>query len=193
VGLEHLAVGFPPQQSQCHDTPEATSPQLLAAQMTDNQRRTSAVPSPKIPPAPPLPLPKQKARSYFERFVAQPLTTAYASRPSVQARNGGLPNPLVPKLPGYVSSFFPSTYLHGTDCEVLQAYLSESFLEKDSRLRIRQQAAYSHWLLLFRHRFDACPSLLPRPLTSCLAPSLPLISCQIPQIVTERFLPNPSF
>jgi hypothetical protein len=73
--------------------------------MTDN-RRASAVPSPQIPPAPPLPLPKQKSRSYFERFVAQPLTTAYASRPSVQAhREGGLPNPLVPKLAGYVASF----------------------------------------------------------------------------------------
>jgi hypothetical protein len=85
----------------CHAIPAATQPRLLAAQMTDTQRRTSAAPSPKIPPAPPLPLPKQKSRSYFERFVAQPLT-AYGSRPSVQVR--GLPNPLVPKLPGYVST-----------------------------------------------------------------------------------------
>lgn len=72
--------------------------------MTEN-RRTSAVSSPKIPPAPPLPLPKQKSRSYFERFVAQPLTTAYGSRPpSVHAHgpDGGPPNPLVPKLAGYV-------------------------------------------------------------------------------------------
>ncbi|KAF1936951.1 hypothetical protein EJ02DRAFT_357906 [Clathrospora elynae] len=75
--------------------------------MTEN-RRTSAVPPPAsphaaIPPAPPPPPPKQRARSYFERFVAQPLTTAYGSRPpSVQAHrpDGGLPNPLVPKLPG---------------------------------------------------------------------------------------------
>ncbi|KAI0622120.1 hypothetical protein TUN199_05868, partial [Pyrenophora tritici-repentis] len=72
--------------------------------MTENNRRTSAVASPKIPPPPPLPLPKQKSRSYFERFVAQPLTTAYGSRPpSVQQGHGpegGLPNPLVPKLTG---------------------------------------------------------------------------------------------
>ncbi|KAI4952433.1 hypothetical protein J4E91_002903 [Alternaria rosae] len=70
--------------------------------MTEN-RRTSAVSSPKIPPAPPLPLPKQKSRSYFERFVAQPLTTAYGSRPpSVHQHGyeGGPPNPLVPKLAG---------------------------------------------------------------------------------------------
>lgn len=73
--------------------------------MTD--RRASAAPAPQlIPPAPPPPPPKPtKQRSYFERFVAQPLTTAYASRPSsVQATrpDGGPPNPLVPKLPGYV-------------------------------------------------------------------------------------------
>ncbi|KAF1833834.1 hypothetical protein BDW02DRAFT_589335 [Decorospora gaudefroyi] len=59
---------------------------------------------PKIPPAPPLPAPKQKSRSYFERFVAQPLTTAYGSSrpPSVQTHgpDGGLPNPLVPRLAG---------------------------------------------------------------------------------------------
>ncbi|ENI00693.1 hypothetical protein COCC4DRAFT_205257 [Bipolaris maydis ATCC 48331] len=56
--------------------------------------------SPKIPPAPPLPLPK-RPRSYFERFVAQPLTTAYSSRPpSVQPDGARLPNPLVPKVPG---------------------------------------------------------------------------------------------
>ena len=138
MGSKHLAVCFPPQQSQCHDTPEATLPRLLAAQMADNQRLTSAVP-PKIPPAPPLPLPKQKARSYFERFVAQPLTTAYASRPSVQARNGGLPNPLVPKLPGYVSLLF---HLHiytepAARC-FRPTYLKVFFLflEKGSRLRI---------------------------------------------------------
>lgn len=71
------------------------------------ERRTSAAPAP-IPPAPPPPPPKQtnKQRSYFERFVAQPLTTAYASRPSsgVQATrpDGGPPNPLIPKLTGYV-------------------------------------------------------------------------------------------
>jgi hypothetical protein len=58
-----------------------------------------------IPPAPPPPPPK-KQRSYFERFVAQPLTTAYGSRPpSVQtSRPDG--NPLVPKLPGYVRLLF---------------------------------------------------------------------------------------
>ncbi|KAG9194379.1 hypothetical protein G6011_04414 [Alternaria panax] len=75
--------------------------------MTDN-RRTPAVASPKIPPAPPLPLPKQKSRSYFERFVAQPLTTAYGSRPpSVHAHGpeGGPPNPLVPKLAGIRTAY----------------------------------------------------------------------------------------
>ncbi|KAH7406501.1 hypothetical protein DE146DRAFT_647671 [Phaeosphaeria sp. MPI-PUGE-AT-0046c] len=78
--------------------------------MTD--RRTSAAPAPApIPPAPPPPPPKhpqQKQRSYFERFVAQPLTTAYASRPSsVQTTrpDGGPPNPLVPKLPGVRTSY----------------------------------------------------------------------------------------
>jgi hypothetical protein len=91
--------------SPCHDCPP------LAAQMTD--RRSSAAPAPKIPPAPPPPPPKQRHRSYFERFVAQPLTTAYGSgsRPSsVQANRpaGGPPNPLVPRLPGYVGiSFIP--------------------------------------------------------------------------------------
>jgi hypothetical protein len=67
-----------------------------------------------IPPAPPIPPPKQKSRSYFERFVAQPLTTAYASRPpSAQPHgpNGGPPNVLVPKLPGYVCTcIHHSTY-----------------------------------------------------------------------------------
>jgi hypothetical protein len=74
-----------------------------ARQMTD--RRLSAGPSPRIPPAPPPPPPKQKPRSYFERFVAQPLTT-YASRPSSVQTNrpdGGPPNPLVPRLPGCVA------------------------------------------------------------------------------------------
>ncbi|KAJ4363998.1 SEA (Seh1-associated) complex subunit [Neocucurbitaria cava] len=67
-------------------------------------RRTSAVAAPppsSIPPAPPLP--KQKSRSYFERFVAQPLTTAYGAGsrpPSVQTSRAGAPNVLVPKLPG---------------------------------------------------------------------------------------------
>ncbi|USP76340.1 hypothetical protein yc1106_03614 [Curvularia clavata] len=71
------------------------------AQMAAEHRRASAVSSPKIPPAPPpLPLPK-KSRSYFERFVAQPLTTAYSSRPpTVQPDRARLPNPLVPKVPG---------------------------------------------------------------------------------------------
>ncbi|KAH7066160.1 hypothetical protein BKA63DRAFT_156331 [Paraphoma chrysanthemicola] len=58
---------------------------------------------PRIPPPPPPPPPPKKQRSYFERFVAQPLTTAYGSRPpSVQTSrpDGGPPNPLVPKLPG---------------------------------------------------------------------------------------------
>ncbi|KAF2124447.1 hypothetical protein P153DRAFT_379540 [Dothidotthia symphoricarpi CBS 119687] len=71
--------------------------------MTDPRRASAAAaaPSPSIPPAPPLP-PKAR-RSYFERFVAQPLTTAYAARPpSLQTSrpDGGPPNPLVPKLPG---------------------------------------------------------------------------------------------
>ncbi|KAJ4984723.1 WD domain-containing protein [Stagonosporopsis vannaccii] len=71
--------------------------------MTDH-RRISATASPAIPPAPPPPPPKIKSRSYFERFVAQPLqSAAYASRPpSVQAHrpDGGPLNPLVPKLLG---------------------------------------------------------------------------------------------
>ncbi|KAL5117169.1 SEA (Seh1-associated) complex subunit [Pleosporales sp. CAS-2024a] len=60
--------------------------------------------APSIPPAPPPPPPRQRQRSYFERFVAQPLTTAYAARPpSVQTTrsDGGPPNPLVPRLPGH--------------------------------------------------------------------------------------------
>ncbi|KAH6639665.1 hypothetical protein C7974DRAFT_449799 [Boeremia exigua] len=71
--------------------------------MTDHRRvpATAAIPP---PPPPPPPLPKIKTRSYFERFVAQPLqSAAYASRPpSVQAhRADGAPlNPLVPKLLG---------------------------------------------------------------------------------------------
>ncbi|KAI8932476.1 hypothetical protein NX059_010660 [Plenodomus lindquistii] len=67
--------------------------------MTD--RRTSSAVGAIPPPAPPLPPPKQKQRSYFERFVAQPLT-AYGSRPTTiqTSRADGLPNPLVPKLPG---------------------------------------------------------------------------------------------
>ena len=41
---------------------------------------------------------------YFERFVAQPLITAYSSRPPSAPPDGArLPNPLVPKVPGYVS------------------------------------------------------------------------------------------
>ncbi|KAL6704431.1 SEA (Seh1-associated) complex subunit [Coniothyrium glycines] len=68
-----------------------------------------APPPAPIPPAPPPPPLKQKSRSYFERFVAQPLTTAYASRPpSVQAHHrpdGGPPNVLVPKLPGLRSGY----------------------------------------------------------------------------------------
>jgi hypothetical protein len=67
--------------------------------MTD--RRVPAAVASSIPPAPPPP-PLKAHRSYFERFVAQPLTTAYASRPSAQSArpDGGAPNPLVPKLPG---------------------------------------------------------------------------------------------
>lgn len=63
---------------------------------------------PSIPPPPPPPPPKIKSRSYFERFVAQPLqSAAYASRPpSVQAHRANADvaplNPLVPKLLGYV-------------------------------------------------------------------------------------------
>ncbi|KAF2848505.1 hypothetical protein T440DRAFT_470117 [Plenodomus tracheiphilus IPT5] len=68
-----------------------------------DRRTSSAVAAAAIPPPPPPPLPppRQKPRSYFERFVAQPLT-AYGSRPpSVQtSRADGLPNPLVPKPPG---------------------------------------------------------------------------------------------
>lgn len=71
---------------------------------------------PSIPPPPPPPPPKIKSRSYFERFVAQPLqSAAYASRPpSVQAHRANADvaplNPLVPKLLGYV--YFHSSYLH---------------------------------------------------------------------------------
>ncbi|KAF2875950.1 hypothetical protein BDV95DRAFT_603340 [Massariosphaeria phaeospora] len=64
--------------------------------------------APRIPPPPPLPhfalhdqrKPVSKA-SYFSRFVTQPLTTAYGSRPPSAQTNrldGGRPNPLVPKL-----------------------------------------------------------------------------------------------
>lgn len=94
---------LPPSHRNTTTTRLSHHAPLLASQMTD--RRASAAPSPKIPPAPPPPPPKHKQRSYFERFVAQPLTTAYASRPpSVQTNrpDGGPPNPLVPKLPGYV-------------------------------------------------------------------------------------------
>ncbi|KAF2822492.1 hypothetical protein CC86DRAFT_385444 [Ophiobolus disseminans] len=89
----------------------------LAAQMTD-RRTSAAAPSPKIPPAPPPPPPKQRQRSYFERFVAQPLTTAYGSRPpSVQTNRpeGGPPNPLVPKLPGYVGILFRPVSLQSAE------------------------------------------------------------------------------
>jgi hypothetical protein len=84
--------------------------------MTD--RRSSAAPAPKIPPAPPPPPPRQRHRSYFERFVAQPLTT-YANRPSsVQANrpDGGPPNPLVPRLPGYVCVSFRPAALDTMPC-----------------------------------------------------------------------------
>lgn len=68
--------------------------------MADLPRRTSAqVAAPSSIPPPP-PLPPSKA-SYFSRFVTQPLTTAYGSRPSsaqTNRPNGGRPNPLVPKL-----------------------------------------------------------------------------------------------
>ncbi|CAO2649775.1 Nn.00g010670.m01.CDS01 [Neocucurbitaria sp. VM-36] len=94
------AAAAPPPPASPSPSPPPPPP---GAQMTD--RRTSAVvaPSPTIPPAPPPPPPKQKSRSYFERFVAQPLTTAYGSRPpSVQTSRAesGPPNVLVPKLPG---------------------------------------------------------------------------------------------
>ncbi|KAH3912109.1 hypothetical protein HBH56_121750 [Parastagonospora nodorum] len=72
-----------------NDSPLHTAP-LVAQYNTSLKRR-------RIGPA------SAKQRSYFERFVAQPLTTAYASRPpSVQTNrpDGGPPNPLVPKLPG---------------------------------------------------------------------------------------------
>ncbi|KAF1916537.1 hypothetical protein BDU57DRAFT_538832 [Ampelomyces quisqualis] len=71
--------------------------------MADRRAPAAAAASPTIPPAPPPPPPRPKPRSYFERFVAQPLTTAYAARPpSTHAHgpDGGPPNPLVPKLPG---------------------------------------------------------------------------------------------
>jgi hypothetical protein len=110
------AVQRPSHRNSSRNCPRLASPlahhsnrhvrRLAAHQMTD--RRTSAGPAPKIPPAPPPPPPKQKQRSYFERFVAQPLTT-YASRPpSVQANrpDGGPPNPLVPRLPGCVPVSF---------------------------------------------------------------------------------------
>ncbi|KAF2469168.1 uncharacterized protein BDR25DRAFT_343939 [Lindgomyces ingoldianus] len=67
-------------------------------------RRISSVAAPSpIPPPPPLPPSKDKATSYFSRFVTQPLTTAYGSRPPSAQTNrpdGGRPNPLVPRLPG---------------------------------------------------------------------------------------------
>ncbi|KAF1846158.1 uncharacterized protein K460DRAFT_286771 [Cucurbitaria berberidis CBS 394.84] len=73
--------------------------------MTDRRTSAAAAPvaSPNIPPAPPPPPPKPKSRSYFERFVAQPLTTAYGSRPpsaQTSRAEGGPPNVLVPRLPG---------------------------------------------------------------------------------------------
>ncbi|KAF2274309.1 uncharacterized protein EI97DRAFT_422353 [Westerdykella ornata] len=64
-----------------------------------DQQPASFFPPSSIPPPPPLPPSKT---SYFSRFVTQPLTTAYGSRPpSAQANHphGGRPNPLVPRLP----------------------------------------------------------------------------------------------
>ncbi|KAL5414851.1 hypothetical protein PMIN03_002985 [Paraphaeosphaeria minitans] len=65
------------------------------------RRVSSAAP---IPPPPPPPLPPSKA-SYFSRLVNQVQTSAsaYGSRPpsaQTSRRDGGRPNPLVPKLPG---------------------------------------------------------------------------------------------
>ena len=88
---------LPPERQPRQDVPHQY------VHMTDH-RRISAITSPSIPPAPPPPPPKIKSRSYFERFVAQPLqSAAYASRPpSVQTNrpDGGPLNPLVPKLLG---------------------------------------------------------------------------------------------
>ncbi|KAF3003213.1 SEA (Seh1-associated) complex subunit [Curvularia kusanoi] len=91
--------------------------------MTDH-RRISATASPSIPPPPPPPPPKIKSRSYFERFVAQPLqSAAYASRPpSVQAhRADGAPlNPLVPKLLGIrTGRSLEATHKTGLDISAL--------------------------------------------------------------------------
>ncbi|KAF2622371.1 hypothetical protein BU25DRAFT_402714 [Macroventuria anomochaeta] len=91
--------------------------------MTDH-RRISVIASPSIPPAPPPPPPKIKSRSYFERFVAQPLqSAAYASRPpSVQASrpDGGPVNPLVPKLLGIRTGYsLDATHKTGLDISAL--------------------------------------------------------------------------
>ncbi|KAJ4338126.1 SEA (Seh1-associated) complex subunit [Ascochyta clinopodiicola] len=91
--------------------------------MTDH-RRTPAAASPSIPPAPPPPPPKIKSRSYFERFVAQPLqSAAYASRPpSAQAnrQDGGPLNPLVPKLLGIRTGYSQdATHKTGLDISAL--------------------------------------------------------------------------
>ncbi|XPS81550.1 SEA (Seh1-associated) complex subunit [Ascochyta lentis] len=91
--------------------------------MTDH-RRIPATASPSIPPAPPPPPPKIKSRSYFERFVAQPLqSAAYASRPpSAQAhRPDGAPlNPLVPKLLGIRTGYSQdATHKTGLDISAL--------------------------------------------------------------------------
>ncbi|KAF2748528.1 hypothetical protein M011DRAFT_400451 [Sporormia fimetaria CBS 119925] len=69
-----------------------------------DQQQSNAASQPLSPSAipPPPPLPPSKT-SYFSRFVTQPLTTAYASRPPSSQTNppdGGRPNPLVPRLPG---------------------------------------------------------------------------------------------
>lgn len=83
-------------------------------------RRTSPALAAPAPPAPPLPPPKQK-RSYLERLLAQPLT-AYGARPpsSQTSRADGPPNPLVPKLPGYVRS--PSPHAGCIQCLYLFIY-----------------------------------------------------------------------
>ncbi|KAF2198405.1 hypothetical protein GQ43DRAFT_378677 [Delitschia confertaspora ATCC 74209] len=91
-------------------------------------RRISAVAAPAgIPPPPPLPPSKSSAAgaaprntSYFSRFVAQPLTAAYGSRPPSAQTNrpgGGRPNPLVPKFPG-ISSGSSQDSSHKTGLEI---------------------------------------------------------------------------
>lgn len=121
----------------------------LAAQMTD--RRASSATAPKIPPAPPPPPLKQKQRSYFERFVAQPLTTAYGARsPSVQTSRpeGGPPNPLVPKLPGYVGILFPSHPASQQRAECLHLLYAPL-------AAVRHHACAVFVLLVFRSRLSS--------------------------------------